>query len=53
MKAIQEGLRLLLELARRRGVPATPSSLAEAVGINPSTARKLLEDLVQNGFAEQ
>lgn len=53
MKAIQEGLRLLLELARRRGVPATPSSLAEAVGINPSTARKLLEDLVQTGFAEQ
>lgn len=53
MKAIQEGLKLLLELAHRRGFPATPSSLAEAVDINPSTAQKLLEDLVQAGFAEQ
>ena len=53
MKAVRDALELLLAVARRRDGSATPSAPAEELGLNVSTARRLLQDLADTGFIEQ
>ena len=53
MKAVRDALELLLAVARRRDGSAAPSALAEELGLNVSTARRLLQDLADTGFIEQ